>query len=170
MNQIKNTAFILLAVCLIPTGCKKGGEGGSMIQKGSTVTMHYTLTVEGQTVDTSVGKEPLSYVQGSGQIIPGLEEQMQGLQKGNKKEVTVSPEKGYGNTDLSAMKKVPKTAFKDGAGMKVGSVVGGQVQGQPFQAVIAEMDKDTVTLDFNHPLAGKTLKFSIEVMDVKAGA
>lgn len=129
--------------------------------------MDYTLTVDGKIVDSSSGREPLIFVQGSGQIIPGLDGELIGLKKGDKKNVTVPPESGYGTVDPNAIKKLPRAAFNESEKMKAGDVVTGNVQGQEFQARIVEVGGAEVTLDLNHPLAGKTLNFDIEVKDVK---
>ena len=146
------------------------GCGKPKIQNGSTVSIHYTLTVDGQVVESSWGKEPLTFVQGSRQVMPGLEEQLAGLKQGDRRQIVVAPEKGYGPVNPQAVQKVPKKSFKDAATLKVGGVVNGQTgDGRPFRAVIVAMDAKDVTLDLNHPLAGKTLQFSVEVMDVKPG-
>ena len=137
-----------------------------MVEKGSVVKMHYTLKVDGEVVDTSSGKEPMSFVQGSGQIIPGLEESLSGMKQGEKKNVVIQPEQGYGKKDPEAMQKVPKTAFKDLDKLSVGGMVSGSSGGQVFQAVVAEIGDNEVTLDFNHPLADKTLNFDVEIVEV----
>lgn len=139
-----------------------------MIQKGSKVSIHYTLTVDGQVVDSSEGKEPLSYVHGEGQIIPGLESELANFKQGDKKNVKIPPEKGYGPYNPEAVHKVARTAFKESEGMKAGDIVSGQVQGQPFQAVVSEVGEKDITLNLNHPLAGKTLNFDIEVVSVES--
>ncbi|OGR59925.1 MAG: hypothetical protein A2X36_13760 [Elusimicrobia bacterium GWA2_69_24] len=132
--------------------------------------MHYTLTVEGSVLDTSVGKTPLTFVQGSGQIIPGLSEALVGLKKGEKKSVTVAPDKGYGLPNPQAVQKVPKKSFKDAETIKAGAVVTGDAGGRPFQARVTAVDAESVTLDLNHPLAGKTLNFEVEVVDLQPAA
>ncbi|MBI4051673.1 MAG: peptidylprolyl isomerase [Elusimicrobia bacterium] len=139
-----------------------------MIESGSTVKIHYTLTVDGSILDTSSGKEPLVYVQGAGQIIPGLEEQLKGMHTGDKAKVTISPEKGYGSIDPKAFQKVPKKAFGNQKELRVGSVVRGQQGGQQFQAVVSAVGDQDITLNLNHPLAGKTLDFEVEVVDIQA--
>lgn len=166
----------LLVVIVAMTGCNKAQkteeatqpQGDNMtIKSGSTVSMNYTLKVDGKVVDSSEGREPLTYVQGSGQIIPGLEEQLEGMKKGDKKQATVSPDKGYGISDPQAVQKVPRTAFQDIDKMKVGDVVSGRVNDQEFQAMITDINDKEVTIDLNHPLAGKTLNFDVEITDVK---
>jgi FKBP-type peptidyl-prolyl cis-trans isomerase SlyD len=138
-----------------------------MIQKGSKVQIHYTLTVDGEKVESSKGGEPLSYVHGEGQIIPGLEEELDGLTPGEKKDVRVAPEKGYGKRDPGALHEVPKTAWQEPGRLSVGEVVSGRTRdGRDFQARIADIGSATVTLDMNHPLAGETLEFQVEVVEV----
>lgn len=137
-----------------------------MIQQDSQVKIHYTLTVDEELVDSSSGREPLQYVHGQGQIIPGLEEQLEGLNEGDRKEVAVGPDKGYGPRRPEAVQKVPKEAFKEVDELKVGDVVSGQLGEQPFQAQVMEVGTEEVTLDLNHPLAGKTLHFAVEVVSV----
>lgn len=144
-------------------GCKAKPD---TIQDGSQVKFHYVLTVDGQTVDSSRSAEPLSIVMGSGQIIPGLEEKIRGLSKGDRREIVVPPEKGYGPVKPEAIQKVPRKNFQGAADIKVGSTVTAQDQGRLIQARITEVGKDHFTVDMNHPMAGKTLNFDIEIMDV----
>ena len=143
-----------------------------MIKKDSKVSMHYTLTVDGAVADSSQGKEPLKFVQGAGMIIPGLENELEGLIEGAKKTVTVAAADGYGEHDPQGMHKVPRNAFDAPEGeeqmeLVVGHMVQGDMNGQGFQAVIAEIGDDEITLDLNHPLAGKNLSFEIEIVEVK---
>ena len=137
------------------------------IQDGMTVQMNYTLTVDGQMVDSSEGKPPLSYIQGKGQIIPGLERELTGLHVGDKKEVTVAPVNGYGAVDPKALIVITRDKLPPAVDPKVGMMVQGTSQdGQPIRAKIQKVDGENVTLDLNHPLAGKTLQFKIEVISI----
>lgn len=136
------------------------------IEKGKLIKLHYTLKVDGNVVDSSDKKPPLSFVQGSGQIIPGLEEQLVGLKAGDKKHVTLAPEKGYGTIDPKAQQVLPTKAFGDVTKLKVGMMVTGQNGNRPVQAKVVKIGAKDVTLDFNHPLAGKILDFDIEVVEV----
>lgn len=138
-----------------------------MIEKGSKVQFHYTLTVNGEQVESSKGGEPHSYVHGEGQIIPGLEEALAGLTPGDTKSFQLPPAKAYGEHDPSAVQQVPKTAFQEPDQLAVGTQVNGRTgDGQAFQARVAEIGGDTITLDMNHPLAGKTLDFEVELVGV----
>ena len=137
-----------------------------MIEKGKKVTIHYTLTVEGRVVDTTEGEQPLVFEYGSGQLIPGFENNISGLKSGDKKNFEVSPEQGYGVHNPGAVEKIPRDAFKDQPELAAGKIITGQVGDQPFQATIVELDEKDVTLDLNHPLAGKVLNFEVEVVAV----
>jgi FKBP-type peptidyl-prolyl cis-trans isomerase SlyD len=134
------------------------------IGKEKVVSIHYTLRDNsGNVLDSSVGNNPLLYIQGIGNLIPGMEEGLEGRAKGDKLEIKVAPEKGYGVRDAKMIQKVPRSAF------------GGQEvkQGMQFQAghgqvvTVTEVGLDSITVDGNHPLAGVELNFSVEVMDVR---
>jgi len=155
---------IFLAV-LAAGACHK--PGNPAISKGSKVKINYALNVDGKMVDSSAGKQPLAFVQGAGQIVPGLEEQLEGLQAGAKKSVTVPPEKGYGQVNPAAVQKVPKTAFRDAPQLSAGRMVTITQGNRQFPAMIKSVGAKDVTLDFNHPLAGKTLQFDIEIVEVQ---
>ena len=137
-----------------------------MIKKESKVTLNYKLTVDGEVVDSSEGKDPFTYNHGEGEIVPGLEEALEGMKEGEKKSISVPPEKGYGEANPDAMQKVPRAAFQGGGELAVGEMVLGQAGGHEFQAKIVALDDEEVTLDLNHPLAGKTLEFQVEIMAV----
>jgi FKBP-type peptidyl-prolyl cis-trans isomerase 2 len=137
-----------------------------MIQDGSEVSFHYTLTVDEEQVESSEGRDPLSYTHGQGQIIPGLEEALAGLDVGDTREVELPPEKAYGPRDPAAVREVPKEAFGSTDGLSVGDVVRGQAGEQEFQATVVGLGDEAITLDLNHPLAGRTLRFSVEIVGV----
>lgn len=139
------------------------------VQNGDKVSIHYVLKVDRQVADSSAGKKPMTYVQGSGQIIPGLDEQILGMKRGAKKHVTVLPAKGYGEVDSEAYQNVPRKSFRDSKDLKVGGMVTGSSNGQTVRATVLAIDKDTVTLNLNHPLAGKKLEFDVEVVDIQPG-
>ena len=138
-----------------------------MIKEGSNVKFDYTLTVDGTVRDSSAGRGPLEYTQGAGQIIPGLEEAMEGLNVGDKKTVTIAAEKAYGPVLEEAVKRVSKDAISNADQLKPGDMVGASNEGHTFRAVVKEITDTEVTLDFNHPLAGKDLTFDVEVKEIK---
>jgi len=137
------------------------------VQDNMTVEFEYTLTVDGAVVDSSKGQDPMRYVHGQGQIVPGLEKELTGLQVGDAKQVTVKPQDAYGQMDPEAFIEVPKSKLPKEPAPEVGMILSGQdPEGRPFQAKIAEVKADSVKLDMNHPLAGKTLNFEVKVTSI----
>lgn len=139
-----------------------------MITDGSKVSLEYTLYLEDGTVaDTNVGKAPLEFEQGANMIIKGLESSLAGLKAGDTKKVTISPEEAYGAVDTNALKEVPKDKIPPDA-LKVGTVLQASGEdGRGIPVVVREVRADTVVLDFNHPLAGRTLTFDVKVLAVQ---
>jgi FKBP-type peptidyl-prolyl cis-trans isomerase SlyD len=166
MKSRHSNLLTLSAVSFVVLAAALGCQAKAVIEKGKAVKFNYTLTVEGKIVDSSQGKQPLSYVQGAGMIIPGLEEAMLGLKVGDKKHVTVAPEKGYGPINPKALQKIPKANFGKTEGLKPGMMVSGNAGGRPIQAKVVEIGKKDITLDMNHPLAGKTLDFDVEIVEI----
>ena len=138
------------------------------ISEGKTVSFDYTLTVDGETVDTSKGKEPLKYVQGDSNLIPGLTKRMEGMQTGDEKKIEVPAEEAYGQVREEAFKDVPKKQLPPDMEPARGMVL--QVQqpgGPPMPVRIKEVKPDSVVIDFNHPLAGKDLMFDVKIVSVE---
>ena len=138
-----------------------------MIQNGNVVKIHYTLLVDGEIADQSPADEPLEFTMGTGHIIIGLEEKILGKKTGEKFQVTVPPEKAYGFPNPAAVQMVPKSTFgQQTKDLKPGAILSGEIDGEPFQAWVVDVADDTVTLDLNHPLSGKTLHFDVEIVAV----
>lgn len=137
-----------------------------MIENGSTVKFHYTLQVDEEVVDSSREREPMTYVHGSGQLIPGLERVLEGREQGERMGVDVPPEQAYGQWNPEAVRVVPISEFENPQNLKEGARVRGKANGKEFEASITEVGDERITLDLNHPLAGKTLKFDVEILDV----
>ena len=137
-----------------------------MIKEGSKAKFDYTLTVDGKVADTSAGRGPLEYTHGAGMIIPGLEKELAGMKVGDKKTVTVKPEEGYGLVREDAIKRVPKEAVSNAGELKVGDMVGASNGEHTFRAIVKEIGEKEITLDFNHPLAGKELVFDVEIKEI----
>ncbi len=138
------------------------------VQDGQVVSMEYTLHVDGELVDSSEGQEPLEFLQGEGNIIPGLEDELYGMGIGESKEVVVAAEDGYGLLDPDAFIDVPKSQFPAEIPLEAGIEL--QVQdenGNPMMARIDRVDSENVKLDFNHPLAGKELHFKVKVVALR---
>lgn len=146
-------------------------QPGTMIKEGSLVSLEYTLTDEsGKVLDSNVGKEPLTYLHGSGQIVSGLEKELAGLKVGDRKKVQVKPEEGYGLVDPKAMQEIPKDKIPADA-QKVGALLMTKgPQGEGITMRVQEVKDQTVVVDFNHPLAGKTLNFDVKVTDIKTAS
>lgn len=145
-------------------------EDKPVIQEGAAVSFDYTLTDDrGQVVDTSKGKTPMQYVHGMGQIIPGLEKELAGMAVGGEKKVTIKPEEAYGPVDPGAFREVPKEQVPAEA-LKVGTMLLAQGPGgQGVPVRVHEIKEKSVVMDFNHPLAGKTLSFDVKITDIKDG-
>ena len=138
------------------------------ITDGQVVAMEYTLKVDGDIADTSEGREPLAYLHGSGNIIPGLEREMTGMVIGESKDVVVAAVDAYGEEDDKAFMDVARDQFPKEIPMKVGTEIQVQnEQGQPMFARIEEIADQSVRLNFNHPLAGKELHFSVKVVEIR---
>lgn len=138
------------------------------VQDGQVVSMEYTLHVDGELIDTSAGREPLEFLQGAGNIIPGLEDELYGLEIGEAKNVIVAAEDGYGELDPDAFLDVPREQFPAEIPLEVGVEL--QVQdesGHPMMARIDSVDEASVRLDFNHPLAGKELVFDVKIVGLR---
>ena len=139
------------------------------IQEGAIVTIEYTLTDNtGAVIDSSAGKEPMTYIHGAGQIVPGLEQALNGLKVGDQKKVQVRPEEGYGLPDEKAFREFPKDNIPPDA-QKVGAMLMTKSpDGRMIPIRVHKITGTTVVVDFNHPLAGKTLIFDVKVKDIKA--
>lgn len=136
-----------------------------MIQQGNTVKVHYTGKLEdNQVFDSSDGRQPIEFKIGSQQVIEGFESAVLGLDKGDKTTITIDPEKAYGQVRPDLIMSVPKSQVPQD--VTIGAQLQGVAQnGEPFSVTVKEITESSVTLDANHPLAGKKLIFDIEVVD-----
>ena len=138
------------------------------IEQSTIASVHYTGTfIDGEVFDSSEGKAPLSFEVGKGQMISGFEQEMLGAEIGEKREFTLTPEKAYGMRDEGAIQKVPKSQFPDDMQLAPGMVLGAQSDRGPVQFSVVSVDGDEVTVDFNHQMAGMTLRFSVEVVGIR---
>ncbi|MFZ4796966.1 MAG: FKBP-type peptidyl-prolyl cis-trans isomerase [Bacteroidia bacterium] len=137
------------------------------VSLNNVVAIHYTLTNnEGTVLDSSDGRGPLNFIHGLGHLIPGMEEGLDGKQVGNKFQLKISPEKGYGTYQNEMVQEVPVSAFA-GQEIKVGMQFEAGTGDQRFLVTIKAIDAETVTVDGNHPLAGVELNFDIEVLEIR---
>ncbi len=172
MKKITRGFGLLLILVLFFSGCDKikaMREAHATIQKGSKVSVDYTLKVEGQVVDSSEGKAPMNYVQGEDKIIPGFQKRLEGLKAGDSKNFSVPPEEAYGPVNPQATKVVEKKLIQGSDDLKPGDMISGTADGHPVEAKVVSINNDKVTLDLNHPLAGKTLDFEVKVVKVEPG-
>lgn len=138
-----------------------------MITAGSKVKIHYTLKVENEIIDSSAGRDPLEYQQGQGMLVPGVEAGLEGAKPGDKKKLTIPAKDGYGEADPAMVITAPREAFAQMPDLKVGATVRASGPEGEFRAIVVEIAEAEVKLDLNHPLAGKTLDFDIEVVAVE---
>jgi FKBP-type peptidyl-prolyl cis-trans isomerase SlyD len=138
------------------------------IAENSKVTIDYTMTLDnGEVVDTTKESEPITYTQGEGELLEGVEKRMAGLAKGDSLDIVLSAEEGFGVSDPEAFIEIPNSDLPPEA-LKVDAMLEGQgPQGQAIEGRVVELKEDSAVVDFNHPLAGKTLHFSVTVVDVK---
>ncbi|MEQ5802659.1 peptidylprolyl isomerase [Halomonas sp. H10-9-1] len=138
------------------------------IAQNSVVAFHYTLTNNaGEVLDSSEGREPLTYLHGAGNIIPGLEKELEGRTAGDKLNATVAPAEGYGEKQEQLVQEVPRDAFQGVENIEPGMQFQAQTQGGPLMVTVTQVSGDTVTVDGNHPLAGQTLNFDVEIASVR---
>jgi FKBP-type peptidyl-prolyl cis-trans isomerase 2 len=138
------------------------------VKNGDKVTMHYVGSLDdGSEFDNSYKHgEPLEFEVGQGQLIQGIDSAVVGMEKGDKKTLKILPEQAYGEYQEEAQKAVPISAFRDSEEPQLGGMVGVTMEdGAQVPALIKAITDEEVTLDFNHPLAGKTLHFDIEIVD-----
>jgi len=140
------------------------------IAKDHVVQFHYTLKDEsGAEVESSRGGQPMAYLHGHRNIIPGLEQALEGKAAGEKLTVTVPPEQGYGQRRDGAVQRVPLKHLQGAKVWKPGMVAVVQTKQGPLQVTVVKVGRFNADVDFNHPMAGKTLTFDVEVVDVRAG-
>lgn len=141
------------------------------VEDGQVVSMEYTLRVDGDVMDTSDGREPLEFIQGIGNIIPGLERELYGMQIGDSKQVSVPPADAYGEFDPEAYVEVPRSDFPADIPVEQGVEI--QVHDENNHVMAARIDTFTDTvikLDFNHPLAGRTLNFDVKIVGLRGAS
>jgi FKBP-type peptidyl-prolyl cis-trans isomerase SlyD len=138
------------------------------IAERCVASFHYTLTNDkGEVLDSSTGHGPMTYLHGAGNIVPGLEKAMAGRSAGDKFKVSVAPEEAYGRHNPELVQVVPKRAFQGARELRPGMQFEAQSDQGPMSVTITTIVGDQVTVDGNHPLAGQTLHFAIEVTGVR---
>lgn len=136
-------------------------------KNGDTVRIHYTGTLDDGTVfDSSEGQEPLEFTLGSGEVIPGFEQAIQGMQPGQKKEVTILSGDAYGAHNSEWVLVVDREELPEHIDPEIGQQLQLSQGGQSFVVTVTEVTGENVTLDANHPLAGKDLTFELELVEI----
>ncbi|VUD68273.1 FKBP-type 16 kDa peptidyl-prolyl cis-trans isomerase [Thalassocella blandensis] len=139
------------------------------IGQGTEVTMHFALLFEdGEVVDSNFETEPATFTVGDGRLLPGFESTLYGLKAGDEKEITIPPERGFGHRNDNNIQTMRRHQFEDSIELAEGLVVSFKdAAGAELPGVIMSFDDDEVTVDFNHPLSGKTIIFHVEIISVK---
>jgi len=168
-NRLVRVFLVAAGVWAWGMGAAGAAVGEAMVVGDSAVVrFDFTLSVDGQVVDSSEGEQPMEYTHGKQQIIPGLERQLVGLKAGDERDITVSPDEGFGTIDPEAVDEVQKSELPSTmtpqAGMRL---TGRDPSGRTFVATVKEVKSDSVVLDLNHPLASKTLNFHVKIVEVK---
>jgi peptidylprolyl isomerase len=140
----------------------------SQAKSGDTVRIHYTGTLDdGTQFDSSKDREPLEFEVGSGQVIPGFDKAVEGMSVGEEKSVNIASDDAYGPHHAQMVQEVPMSALPQGLEPETGMGLQAQGQdGQPINLLVTEVNEESITVDANHPLAGKDLNFDIELVDI----
>ncbi|MCK5451511.1 MAG: peptidylprolyl isomerase [Candidatus Omnitrophica bacterium] len=167
MNKIIYTilVFFVMIFCSI-TGLEARED--LSISKNRIVIIEYTLFIDGnKVIETTKGKGPLTYVQGKGQLLEFLENQLSGMRKGQKTTVMINPEDAYGEIRKDFIIKFPLEKLPEAAGVEGEILTVTGSDGKLVKCIVKEIKGKNAVLDFNHPLAGKILMYKVEIMDVK---
>jgi FKBP-type peptidyl-prolyl cis-trans isomerase SlyD len=168
MTMIRSAHFYSVSIAaflsLLALNTAYAQEKNIVIANGNEVSFFYTLSSDGEQIETNKGGEPLTYTQGAGQILPKLEAELEGLKSGDVTEVSLVAADAYGEVDPAAFQEVPIDQIPEQA-----RVVGTQLEAQnyPGPIEVSEVREDIIVLDLNHPMAGMDLVFDIEIVEVK---
>lgn len=139
------------------------------VADGMVVTFDFTLRLDDDEIaDTTEGQMPLRFVVGQGQLLPALEDAMIGMVVGEQRQITIKPEDAYGEWDEDALEEVALSDLPEDVDLEEGAAL--EVtdnEGETYEATVYEIGKESVTLDYNHPLAGETLQFAVKVIDIR---
>jgi FKBP-type peptidyl-prolyl cis-trans isomerase SlyD len=139
------------------------------IRAGHVVTIHYTLrNAHGEDIDTTRDGDPVPYLHGSGNIVPGLEAGLEGHRVGEQLTIAVEPDQGYGDHDPEGVQAVPRDTFPDDVELEVGMrFVTEGPDGELIPVEVKSIEEDTVEIDLNHPLAGQSLSFEVTIVELR---
>ena len=141
----------------------------SVVEQDSVVSVMYTDTFSesGEVFDTNVNQQPLVFLVGHGNMIEGFEQEMLGAAMGETREFTLTPERAYGSRDDANVQSIPRSQFPEGMELEVGMVLGAQSDQGPMQFTVVDVNDEIVIVDLNHQMAGHTLHFSVEVVEIR---
>jgi peptidylprolyl isomerase len=163
--------IIMIAVFLVisPFVINKSG-GSKLVKQGDTIKVEYTGTFENGTVfDSSIGREPLEFTAGSGQMIPGFDQAVIGMKIGQEKEIKLQPSEAYGTYDSELVQIIPRDQLPTEEELKVGMLLAVTIpNGNQVPAVITKLNQESITIDLNHPLAGNVLNFKLKIVDISS--
>ena len=132
------------------------------------VTLHFALKLDnGDVVDSTFDKKPATFKVGDGNLLPGFEQAIYGLKAGDKRSLSISPEQGFGQGNPQNVQVMPRSQFQDMELSEGLLVIFNDAANTELPGVVKTFDEDQVTIDFNHPLAGKALSFDVEIIEVK---
>jgi len=138
------------------------------IAKNKVISIDYTLTdAQGTELDSSQGRGPFAYIHGIGNIIPGLEEALEGKAAGDQVNAVISPENAYGTRDESLVQQLPRSQFDTDQDIEVGMQFQAMSEAGPRVVTVVSVDVENVTVDANHPLAGVTLHFDVTIKEIR---
>lgn len=163
-------AWIALVACvsLPAVGSRAQDKEAVVIEDGRKVSLEYTLTLDdGTQADSNVGGEPLVYQQGAEQILPALEDELAGMAVNESKQVTLPPEKGYGEVNPELRQSVDADVIPEEARHAGAQLVSEDREGHRRLIRVHEVKDDKIVLDLNHPLAGQTLHFDVKVLAIE---
>ena len=170
---MKRLAALVAAAGLVVLPClaaraEEAAAPAAKVADGKKVSIEYTLTLDdGTQADSNVGEPPLVYEHGANQILPALERALVGLSAGDTKHVTIAPKDGFGDVDPTRVKQVALEEIPEEA-RKVGAVlIGVDEQGNQMPVRVQKIEAEKVTLDLNHPLAGRTLTFDVKILEIE---
>jgi FKBP-type peptidyl-prolyl cis-trans isomerase SlyD len=139
------------------------------IKDQMVISLHYTLLIDGEELESTLDGEPITFLQGGGQIIPGLEEALYDMEVGQEGKVVIAPEDAYGIYDPDSVQVVKQEEFSEEVPLDIGTFLDlRDDEGDVLSAQVIDTDEDTVTLDFNHPLAGEELTFQVKISAIRA--
>jgi FKBP-type peptidyl-prolyl cis-trans isomerase 2 len=171
-HPVRQCFLILFALlgtlCLTVVDSAFSAESSNVVGVGKKVSIEYTVSREDKTkVESNVGKDPLTYTHGGGNILPGLEAGLVGLKEGDEKTITLKPEEAYGQVNPKAVVEVKKELVPENLREVGKQLVGRGPHGKMQRFKVKEVKDNTIVLDFNHPLAGQTLVFLVKVLKVE---